>query len=261
MDSQLYRSKVMHMRLVPKRYRFVYRVFSLLVDIDRIGEDAARLRLLSVGRFNLLGFHAKDHGPADGGNLREWAEAVLGRNGRSLEGGRIQLLCFPRVLGFVFNPLSLWFCHHRDGSLRAIIYEVRNTFGEKHHYLVAAPDASPLREGEVYSAEKQFHVSPFIGMDMEYRFTVRAPAERLRVFIDEYEDDQRTLVATLHGQRVPLTDTQLLRAFLAVPFMTLKVVFLIHWQALKLWLRGFRFHRKPAPPAHEVSRACRTNTH
>ncbi|MDX1442145.1 MAG: DUF1365 domain-containing protein [Gammaproteobacteria bacterium] len=259
--NALYRSKVMHMRLIPKRYRFVYRVFSLLVDIDRLGELATRMRLFSVGGFNLFSFHPKDHGPADGGDLRHWAVTLLARKGIGLDGGKIELLCFPRVLGFVFNPLSLWFCHHRDGSLRAVIYEVRNTFGEKHHYLVAEPDGSALREGTVYSVKKQFHVSPFIGMGMEYRFTIAAPGQQMRVLIDEYEEGERMLVATLSGHRVPLTDMQLLRAFFAVPLMTIKVVAMIHWQALKLWLRGARFHRKPEPPAHEVTEACRTNGH
>lgn len=261
MQSMLYRSKVMHMRRIPKRYRFVYRVFSLLIDIDEQDMLDRRLRFFSVGRFNLLGFDPKDHGPTDGSSLRGWAEGMLAERGIELDGGSIRLLCFPRVLGYVFNPLSLWFCHHRDGSLLAVIYEVRNTFGEKHHYLVAETDGSALRDGAIYSVAKQFHVSPFIGMGMEYRFTVRTPGERLRVLIDEYEDDERMLVATLQGERVPLDDLQLLRAFFAVPLMTMKVVFLIHWQALKQWSRGFRFYRKPEPPAHEVSRACRTNNH
>lgn len=261
MSSALYNSKVMHMRVSPKRYRFVYRVFSLLLDIDQLDELDARLRLFSVNRFNLLGFHEKDHGPADGSDLRTWAVTLLARNGVALDGGRIQLLCFPRVLGYTFNPLSLWFCWHRDGSLRAIIYEVRNTFGEKHHYLVHEPGGAPLRDGSIYRASKRFHVSPFIGMGMEYRFRVDAPGERMRVLIDEYEAGQRVLVASLSGNRKALDDTGLLRAFLSMPLMTLKVLAMIHWQALKLWWRGVEFHRKPEPPLNEVSRACRTNIH
>jgi hypothetical protein len=259
--SALYRSKVMHRRNGPKAYRFVYRVDSLLLDIDRLDELQRDLRLFSRNRFNLFGFRDTDHGPADGTSLRTWAETLLAAGNVDLAGGRIELLCFPRVLGYVFNPLSLWFCHHRDGSLRAVIYEVRNTFGEKHHYLVSEPDGSPVRERTFYSVAKQFHVSPFLGMAMEYRFMVETPGEQLRVLIDEYADGEKILVATLSGTRAALTDTALLRSFLSMPLMTVKIVAMIHWHALKLWLRGLRFYRKPDPPEHEVSQACRTNSH
>lgn len=257
----LYRSKVMHRRNGPKAYRFVYRVDSLLLDIDRLDELHKELRLFSHNRFNLFGFRDADHGPADGTSLRAWAEALLAAGNVELARGRIELLCFPRVLGYVFNPLSLWFCYHRDGSLRAVIYEVRNTFGEKHHYLVSEPDGSPVHEKTFYAVAKQLHVSPFLGMAMEYRFMVESPGEHLRVLIDEYADGEKILVATLSGKRTELTDGALLRSFISMPLMTVKVIAMIHWQALKLWLRGLRFYRKPDPPEHEVSQACRMNSH
>lgn len=264
MDAALYNGTVMHTRFEPPR-RFDYRVCSFLLNIDQLDEAGSRLRLFSVNRFNLFSFHSRDHGPCDSSSLRRWVDQLLSEHGLELDGGRVNLLCFPRVLGFVFNPLSLWFCHHADGSLRAVIYEVRNTFGEKHHYLVREPDGAPLEPGTWHAVDKVFHVSPFLGMNMQYRFLIQPPGERVRVLIDEYErqpDDslQRMLIATLSGQRKAMTDAALLRNFISMPLMTFKIVAMIHWQAVKLWFRGARFHRKPEPPAHEVTETCKTNT-
>jgi hypothetical protein len=256
--SALYHGRVMHLRRFPRRYRFDYRVFSLLVDVDTIAAEADRLRLLSYRRFNLVSFHPEDHGARDGSSLRAWAERLLAARGVALEGGRIELLCFPRLLGFGFNPMSVWYCHHRDGSLRALIYEVRNTFGEKHQYLHAAPGGGPLDAAVWQRAAKRFHVSPFIGMEAEYRFSATPPGTRLRLVIDEHAAapsgrDERMLVATLSAERVALTDAALARACLAMPLMTLKVVAAIHWHALKLWLSGAKFFRKPKPPLEDVT--------
>lgn len=254
MDACLYTGRVMHRRLRPKRYRFAYRVFSLLLDIDRLDSVASRLRLFSIGRFNLLSFYPRDHGPRDGSSLRTWAESLLAARRIDLAGGRIRLLCFPRVLGYVFNPLSVWYCEHADGQLRAIICEVRNTFGEKHQY-VLDNRGHPLDLAQTWEAEKCFHVSPFLPLGLHYQFHFTAPGQRLRLLIDEYAGTQQVLVATLQGRRRPLNDRTLLRESLAVPFLTLKIITLIHWQALKLWLRGFRFHGKPPAPDHEASDA------
>jgi DUF1365 family protein len=261
--AMLYLGRVMHLRRFPQRYRFDYRVFSLLLDIDTIAGIAERLRLFSHRGFNLVSFHPEDHGPRDGTSLRAWAERLLAERGVALDGGRIDLLCFPRVLGFGFNPLSVWFCHHRDGTLRGLIYEVRNTFGEKHQYLQVAEGGGPLDATRWHCAAKRFHVSPFIGMEAEYRFSTAAPDARLRLVIDEHAPGpsggrERMLVAALTAERAALTDAALLRACLAMPLMTLKVVAAIHWHALKLWLTGARFFRKPEPPLQEVTR-CTTS--
>lgn len=258
--SALYLGRVMHLRRFPQRYRFEQRVFSLLLDVDTVAGVAERLRWFSYRRFNLVSFDPADHGPRDGTSLRAWAERLLATRGVALAGGRIDLLCFPRVLGFGFNPLAVWYCHHRDGSLRALIYEVRNTFGEKHQYLQVAEGGAPLDGGRWHQAPKRFHVSPFIGMEAEYRFSTSAPGARLRLCIDERAPApsgalERMLVATLSAERVALSDRALLGACLTMPLMTLKVVAAIHWHALRLWLRGARFHRKPSPPRHEVT-AC-----
>lgn len=254
MSAALYLGRVMHARFTPKRYRFDYRVFSLLFDVDRLDALHMSARLLSVNRFNLFSFHEQDHGAADGSALGPWARELLARHGVDLDGGRIHLLCFPRVLGFVFNPLSVWYCVHRDGTLRAIIFEVRNTFGERHCYLVRSEVG--LRDGDWHEAAKEFHVSPFLPMPLRYRFRVEMPGRSLSVVIDERDaNGARVLLAALRGMRHAVDDAVLLRCFLSIPAMTLKVVAAIHWQAMKLWLRGFRFHRKPPPPADEVTPA------
>lgn len=249
--GQLYPSTVMHRRLIAPLYRFTYRIFYLLLDIDRIGELDRSLRFFSHNRFNLVSFHDRDFG--DGArSLRAWVEGQLAAEGIRLDGGRIRLLCLPRILGFAFNPIALWFCEHRDGSLRAILAEVRNTFGEKHGYLLASAGRPITYEGP-HEKEKCFHVSPFLDLVGRYRFSFTAPADSLRVLIHETREGAPLMDATLHGRREPLSDARLLARVLAMPWMTLKVVAGIHWEALKLWLRGARFHKKPEPPALEMT--------
>jgi DUF1365 family protein len=248
----LYPSRVMHRRLVAPFYRFVYRLFYLLLDVDRIDELHARLRLFSRNRFNLVSFHDRDHGGGADEGLRAWAERLLASGGVRLDGGRIRLLCLPRLLGFGFNPIAIWYCEHRDGTLRAIVAEVRNTFGEKHCYLLASGGRPIAYEGP-HDKDKCFHVSPFLDLAGRYQFRFGEPGETVRVLIHETREGAPLLDATLAGERRALTDGALLREALLMPWMTLKVVAGIHWEALKLWLRGARFHRKPAPPEPEFT--------
>ena len=250
--GHLYAARVMHRRLVAPFYRFVYRVFYLLLDIDRIDELSQRLRLFSHNRFNLLSFRDSDHGACTDGSLRLWVEQTLRTVDIDLDGGRIRLLCMPRLFGYAFNPISLWYCEHRDGGLRAVIVEVRNTFGERHSYLLASGGA-PLPYLQAHEKDKCFHVSPFFDGVGRYRFTLGEPGEQLRVLIHETREGQPILDATLAGERRELTDGNVLKQVLMLPLMTLKVVAGIHWEALKIWLRGARFHRKPEPPKHEVT--------
>ncbi len=248
----LYPSRVMHRRLVAPLYRFVYRLFHVLLDVDRIDELSRGLRLFSHNRFNLASFHDRDHGDGAPGGLRAWAERLLAADGIRLGGGRIRLLCLPRILGFAFNPIAIWYCEHRDGTLRAVIAEVRNTFGEKHSYLLASAGRPMTYEGP-YEKAKGFHVSPFMDLVGRYRFRFSEPGETVRVLIHETREGAPLLDATLAGERRALTDGALLREVMRMPWMTLKVVAGIHWEALKLWLRGARFHRKPEPPELEFT--------
>ena len=251
----LYRATVMHRRRIPPFYRFTYRLFYLLVDVDRLDELDRGLRWFSHNRFNLLSLRDADYGDRTRGGLRRWATTVLAAAGLALDGGRIRLLTLPRVLGHAFNPLSLWYCEHADGRLLAVIAEVRNTFGERHSYLLRVPASAGATGAYSFSqvAEKCFHVSPFFDLRGRCHFTLDAPGERLRVLIHETREGEPILDATLAGERAALSDGALLRQLAAMPGMTLKVVAAIHWQALGIWLRGARFHRKPPPPQHDVS--------
>ena len=250
--SALYEGTVAHRRLRPRRHRLRYRVFSLLLDIDEVPALCAGLRLLSHRRFNLFSFDERDHGDGTGGSLRDWVETHLAEAGIDLEGGTIRLLAMPRVLGYGFNPISVWFCYHRSGRLAALLHEVHNTFGERHTYLIpVSPDASPA--DIVQGCAKEFHVSPFMAMDMRYDFRVHAPDERLNLAILGGDSDGPMIVAALSAKRRPLTDAALLRAFLRTPLLTMKVIGGIHWEALRLWIKGVRLHARPPAPAHGVS--------
>lgn len=252
MDGVLYFTRVMHRRMGTPAYRFSYPVFSLLLDIDRLDDVSNRLRGLSVDRWNLLSVRRRDHGARDGSDWRPWVEARLGEAGVELQGGRVRLLCFPRLLGYGFNPISLWYCEHRDGRLRAVIAEVNNTFGDHHHY-VLHDSGKPLDWPVRGEADKRLHVSPLIDMACRYHFRLGEPGDRLSVFIHQYRNGQLLLAASQSGEARPLTDRNLLRALLRTPLMTFKVMAAIHWQALKIWLSGARFHRRTSPPAQEAS--------
>jgi DUF1365 family protein len=252
--ADLYVGEVMHRRSRPKSYEFVYRVFNIVLDIDRLAEPPARCRLFSHNRFNLFSFHDRDHGPRDGSALRPWIERQLAAAGLSHAAAQVRLLCMPRVLGYGFDPLSIWYCHDAAGDLRAILYQVKNTFGDQHGYLLPVggnaenPGAPPDHE-----FDKIFHVSPLIAMDARYRIRTTSPDENLAVLIRESDDDGEFLVATLTGDRREMTDAALIRQFLRVPFMSLKVIVAIHWQAIRLMLRGVKYTNRPEPPAEDVS--------
>ena len=236
----LYIGHVTHARLNPVRHRFKYRVFSLWLDIDRIAATARGLRLLAYNGWGLFSFHDRDHGPRDGSPLRPWVEQTLSAYGIKPPGGAIRLLCFPRVLGYVFNPLSIYFCYDEAERLRATVYEVRNTFGEMHAYVLRA-DAD-AGGAIAQSAVKAFYVSPLMAMDARYEFRLKAPDEKLAFTIRESGPDGPLLVATHGAERVPLSDGQLLKAFVTHPLVTLKVITAIHFQALRLLLKGARYY-------------------
>ncbi len=244
--SCLYTGTVMHRRFKPKQHRLSYRVFWALLDLDELPLLAKRLRFFSRERFNLFGFYNADHGDGSATPLRVQVEAHLTKAGIDLDGGAIRLLCMPRLLGFTFNPISVYYCHHRDGTLTALLYEVHNTFGERHSYLIPVDDAAagePLEQ----RCLKAFYVSPFMDMDIAYTFRVQPPADRIALVIDGADSTGRVITASLAGERRELTDRALLASFAAFPLLTLKVVAGIHWEALKLWIKGMRL--RPRPPA------------
>lgn len=242
MKSGLYAGRVVHARLRPTRHRLSYRVFSLLLDLDELDTLSRRLKIFGHNRAAIFSFHDKDHG--DGGpDLRGWIAAQLGAAGAALAAPRIEILCYPRILGYVFNPLTVYFC--RDGDeLRAILYEVHNTFGERRTYVIrVAPGANAVEQ----SCAKELYVSPFMPMACIYHFHIEPPAKKVLISIAEDDAEGLLLKASFSGMRRELTDATLLRALFAYPLMTLKVTAAIHWEALKLWLKGVRYiARKPA---------------
>jgi DUF1365 family protein len=238
----------MHARLSPFGHRFAYAVLTITVDIDRLEETDRAAALFSVGRFNLYGFDARDHGEGDGSPLRAHVERAFAQAGLTTPPARILLHCYPRTLGRVFNPLSVYFAYDAADRLMGVVYEVRNTFGERHSYV------APVRAGELDEAglrqerDKLFYVSPLLDMKLRYRFRLRPPGEAIAIRILETGPDGPVLAATFHGTQRPLTSAALLRAFARIPFQTLKVVVAIHWEALRLWMKGARPQPRPAPP-------------
>jgi hypothetical protein len=244
----LYSGEVMHARMKPKEHRFTYDVFCLLIDIDRLQDAGRQAAAFSVNRFNLLSFRPSDHGDGSG-DLRGHMDRLLAEAGVDATGGRAWLLCYPRMLGFVFNPISVYFIYNRAGALAALIYEVRNTFGEMHTYV------APIEEGQLSEAgvrqerNKLFYVSPFMDMPMRYRFRVLPPGERVNVRILETDGEGPILAAMFTGRQRRLTSWAVVKSCARLPFMTLKVVAGIHYEAARLWLKGITFYNRPPPPA------------
>jgi len=248
--SALYVGHVMHRRTRPRAHRLRYRLFSLLLDLDEIDRLAARLTLFSRNRLNLFAFHDRDYAAGTREPLRAQVERHLAAAGLDLGGGPIRLLTMPRILGFAFNPLSVYFCHDRDGALRAILYEVNNTFGQRHSYLLPVEQAGGIIRQD---CAKDFHVSPFMGMDMRYAFRLAPPGERLSLAITGADAEGPILTAVHSAARRPLTDAELLRAFVTHPLLTVKVVGGILWEALRLWAKGVPVRDRPAPPLNPVT--------
>ena len=248
----LFFGSVMHSRLRPHRNRFAYRVFFLRVALHRL--DSLRGLLFSLDRWNLFSFHRRDHGPRDGSELLPWIRALLAREGIDRADGDIWLQTFPRMLGYVFNPVSFWLCHDQAGALRAVLCEVSNSFGERHNYLIAHADQRPIRSGDWLSARKVFHVSPFFEVDGRYRFRFGVEGAACAMRIDYDDAHGRLLVTALRGHAQVLTTRTLARAFLLYSWMTLGVMLRIHWQALRLWAKGVPVVRKPPAPVQETTR-------
>jgi DUF1365 family protein len=243
--AELYIGRTVHERMAPFTHRFNYRIASLMIDLDRLGEAGALSRLFSVNRFNLYSFFERDHGARDGASLKAWAVERFAEAGIAVENARIRLLCAPRVLNYVFNPLSIYFAEStEDGRLKGVIYQVHNTFGDAHAYV--APCRGDAAERQ--SAEKVFHVSPFFDVAGRYEFTLRAPDDQFRLTIHKQREAGPDFLATMAMNREPLTTGALTRLALSQPLSTLKTISAIHFEALKLWIKGAKYHSRPEPP-------------
>jgi len=255
--SALYVGRVMHQRLRPRRHRLDYRVYSLLLDLDELSRLDTQLRCFSIGRFNLFGFDPADYADGSGRDLRQQIEARLRQAGLPT-GGAIRLLTMPRILGHGFNPISVWFCHApQDGGLQALVYEVNNTFGERHSYLI------PVTNGAASIIDqdccKQLYVSPFNGLTMRYRFRVAPPGRAVSIGVSVHDADGLVLNTRLDGHRRALSDAALLRVFLSHPLLTLKVVAAIRWEALQLWIKRVPVQPRPPAPSRDVTIVASTS--
>jgi hypothetical protein len=246
MNSCLYECTVMHHRLAPKQHRFSYRIFMFYLDLDEVDAVAAHIPLFGRNRRTIFAFNDADHLGDSSGTVKQKLMAYLRANGVALPwDARVMLLTLPRVLGYVFNPVSFFFCFDASGSPACAVAEVGNTFGEKKLYLL--PEMSGGDRFRLVTP-KNFYVSPFSDLDLEFDFKLRVPGDSLEIHVDDRHGEERTLLSALTGQRAPLTNRQLIWFAIKYPLVTLWVITLIHWNALLLWLKRVPFHRKEARP-------------
>lgn len=244
LKSCLYTCQVMHHRLAPKEHSFRYRIFLFALDLDELDTVAARVRGFSRNRFNLYSFRDDDHLEPGPEPLKTKLIQELKRGGIAFpEGGRVLLLTLPRMLGYVFNPVSFYFCTDAEGLPFAALAEVGNTFREMKLFLLPKPDPDGVFR---LVAPKYFYVSPFSAPDIAFDFRLRLPDEHLEIHIDDREGERRTLLSALTGKKVPLTSANLARLTLFHPLVTLRVIVLIHWHALLLWLKRIPWFAKTA---------------
>ena len=243
LSSKLCLGTVVHRRYRPKAHALRYRVFSLLIDLDEVETLGSRLRLFSFNRSNLFSLYEKDHGDAAGQNLKNAIVKKVQAVNPETEIERVVMLCFPRVLGYVFNPLTVYYCFSGDEQLASIVYEVNNTFGDRHHYVL--PVEVPSGRALAQSCTKQMYVSPFNAVEGKYEFHVSMPGDKLAIGINLRVDGAPVLKAYLSAHTKTLNDRTLLLAFARMPAMTFKVIAAIHWEALRLWLKGLRIVKRP----------------
>ena len=249
-EPSIYIGSVMHRRLRPRRHHFRYRAFWLLLNLDEIEALSKRVTWLSYNRPNLFSFYDSDHGDGTDTPLRFQIDRQLAEAGLDISGGRVMLLCMPRTLGYCFNPLSVFFCYRKDGDIEAIVYQVHNTFAERHSYVITVKDG---RNAVHQNCRKRFYVSPFLDMDLRYDFRIVGPDNRVTVAISATGPEGPILNAVMAGVRKPLTDRSLFGVFWRIPAVTLKVMAAIHWEALRLWIKRIRLRRRPAPPVRSAT--------
>lgn len=254
MRSALFWGDVVHARHRPRKHALSYKVLSFLLDLDELQDLDRRLKLFGVNRRAAFRFDESDHGTGDDGAgdpgaLKRWVLGHVAKAGLDTEDLRVRVLCYPRLFGYAFNPLSVYFCERPDGRTVAILYEVCNTFKERHTYVIPVPAEGEERTVR-HRCAKEMYVSPFIPMECEYRFRVLPPEDDVLIAIDEHDAEGSLLYASFAGRRQEMTDKALLAAILRYPLMTFKVIAAIHWEAFRLWAKGIPIqrHNKAASP-------------
>ena len=236
-NSCIYSGFVTHRRFRPKRHFFNYKTFSLLIDLNEIENLGKKIKFFSYNKLNILSFYDLDHGPRDGSSLIQWVKNALAEAKINIGSGTIKLLCYPRFFGYVFNPLSVFYCYDKNLRLKAILYEVKNTFNEQHTYVFRASSSSNLI---LHKCNKKFYVSPFIEMKTFYNFRLSNPGNIINVFIKQGDDKGTLLTACQVGKKLEMSSKNLLFQFLKHPLMSFKVILAIHFEALRLWIKGVK---------------------
>ena len=239
-NSKIYTGKVIHKRFKPKEHYFKYNVFSLLIDLNELEEINKYIKFFSYNKFNIISFYDKDHGDRDGSSIKLWVKKNLRNIGIMTEDVRIKLLCYPRIFGYVFNPLRTYFIYNKHSELISIFYEVKNTFGEQHTYIFKAHDEKTVQN----KCKKKFYVSPFIEMDCEYHFKTLNPREQLSVVINQNDKDGKLLFASQDGVSKDFNNKNLILSYLTHPLMTFKIIGAIHYEAFKLWAKRIKLIAK-----------------
>ena len=240
-SSCIYSGLVTHKRFKPKKHFFIYKTFSLLIDLDEIKDIEKKIKFFSYNKFNVLSFYNIDHGARDGSSLNKWVKKILNKAKINIEGGSIKLLCFPRFFGYVFNPLSIFYCYNKNKKLKAILYEVKNTFNEQHTYVFKSKSSSNLI---LHKCNKKFYVSPFIAMRTFYNFRLSVSKKKINIFIKQSDSKGLLLIAKQTGKRIKLNSKNLLYQFFKHPLMSFKVIAAIHFEALRLWIKGVKLIKR-----------------
>ena len=240
-NSAIYNGKVIHKRFKPKVHYFKYKVFSLLIDLSELEILDKKVNFFSYNKFNLISFYEKDHGDRDGSSLTSWVKKNLEKYNIQAKDIKIKILCYPRIFGFVFNPLSVFYIYKLEDQLISILYEVKNTFGEQHTYIFKVTKDANLVQN---NCSKKFHVSPFIEMNCNYFFRLLKPGNKISVIIDQYDNEDQILYASQDGTRSDFNTQHLIKSYLKHPIMTFKIILAIHFEAFKLWAKGIKFIKK-----------------
>ena len=248
MNSCIYNGEVTHTRFKPVRHFLKYKTFSLLIDLDEINILDKSIGIFSHNKFNIFSFYDKDHGDRDGGNLKDWVISNLKKFGIKENITNIKVLCYPRILGYVFNPLSIFYCYGKD-KLVAIFYEVKNTFNEQHTYIFKIKNNEEI----IQKCRKKFYVSPFMDMETFYNFKLLNPNDKLSVFIKQTDADGTILTATQTGDKKEFSFKQLAINFLKYPLMTIKIISSIHYEALLLWKKGALYRKREVKLKNNLS--------
>jgi len=248
MNSCIYNGEVTHTRFKPVRHFLKYKTFSLLIDLDEINLLDKSIGIFSHNKFNIFSFYDKDHGDRDGGNLKDWVISNLKKFQIKENITKIKVLCYPRILGYVFNPLSIFYCYEKE-KLVAIFYEVKNTFNEQHTYVFKIKNNEEI----IQKCRKKFYVSPFMDMETFYNFKLLNPNDKLSVFIKQTDADGTILTATQTGDKKEFSFKQLAINFLKYPLMTIKIISSIHYEALLLWKKGAIYRKREVKLKNNLS--------